>query len=153
LRNTAKIDKLDLLFYSGAVAFVLMIPIWWNSEANKVIMNGNLNLFLIYLFLLNGFTHFTQAILAFSVLSIVTPITYSIASLIKRIFVIAISIFWFSDKVNFVQGLGIAITFFGLYLYQLAEKDVEKNERKILEYRGKKSSVSLPLFSNLISKQ
>jgi drug/metabolite transporter (DMT)-like permease len=150
LRNTVKIDKLSLLFYSAAMAFLFMIPIWWASEGYQVLSTAKLDLNLLALFLLNGFTHFTQAILAFSVLTLVSPITYSIASLVKRIFVIVASICWFGDRVNFAQGFGITITFLGLYLYHLAEKEVDKGERKILEMQRRRSNVhrGLPTFSD-----
>lgn len=148
LRNTVRIDKLNLLFYSAALAFLFMIPIWCTSEGYQVLSTASIDLNLLLLFFLNGFTHFTQAILAFSVLSLVSPITFSIASLVKRIFVIVASIFWFGDKVNFAQGLGITITFVGLYLYHLAEKSVDKGEKKILELqrRGSDGNTGLPLF-------
>jgi hypothetical protein len=91
-----------------------------------------MTVWLIYLFFLNGLTQFTQAILAFSVLAMVSPITYSIASLCKRIFVITASIIYFRDSVSFVQGSGIITTFVGLYLYNKAEQDVNQGEEKIL---------------------
>lgn len=47
----------------------------------------------------------------------VSPVTYSVASLIKRVFVIVVAILWFRSPTTKVQAAGIALTFFGLYLY------------------------------------
>jgi multidrug transporter EmrE-like cation transporter len=55
------------------------------------------------LFILNGLSHFCQNVFAFSILSLVTPVSYSIASLVKRIVVIVASILWFAQPVSSVQ--------------------------------------------------
>lgn len=71
----------------------------------------------IQLLLSNGVVHFSQNLLAFSVLGLTSPVTYSIASLFKRVFVICFAILWFGQTVTSVQWLGIVLTFVGLYLY------------------------------------
>ena len=48
------------------------------------------------------------------VLALVSPVTYSIAGLCKRIFVIVVAIIWFGQKVSFLQCTGIVLTFVGL---------------------------------------
>ncbi|KAJ3373955.1 suppressor of loss of ypt1 [Kappamyces sp. JEL0680] len=139
VQNSVKMDKLNLLFYSGTMAFVLMLPIWFSAEGLSVLDADRPSIHLIGLFFLNGVTHFSQAIFAFTILSLVSPITYSIASLVKRIFVITASILWFGDLVSLAQGSGIALTFLGLYLYHLAEREVEKGEKKIEEMQRRGS--------------
>jgi solute carrier family 35 protein E1 len=59
----------------------------------------------------------------------VSPVTYSVASLIKRVFVVVIAIIWFQNPTTNVQGLGIALTFFGLYLYDRTSES-NKADRK-----------------------
>ncbi|PWN20764.1 TPT-domain-containing protein [Microstroma glucosiphilum] len=65
----------------------------------------------------NGIVHFSQNLLAFSVLGLTSPVTYSIASLFKRVFVICFAILWFGQTVTRLQWAGIVLTFIGLYLY------------------------------------
>jgi len=77
---------------------------------------------------MNGTVHFLQNLLAFAILSLTSPVTYSIASLVKRIAVICMAIIWFRQPVYLVQGLGICLTFTGLYMYNLAKGDVERGE-------------------------
>lgn len=69
------------------------------------------------LLLSNGIVHFSQNLLAFSVLGLTSPVTYSIASLFKRVFVICFAILWFGQTVTRLQWAGIVLTFIGLYLY------------------------------------
>jgi solute carrier family 35 protein E1 len=80
---------------------------------------------------MNGTVHFAQNIIAFVILSSTSPVTYSIASLIKRVAVICIAIVWFNQTVHPIQALGIVMTFTGLYMYNNAKADVEKGEKKM----------------------
>jgi solute carrier family 35 protein E1 len=84
-----------------------------------------------YYFFMNGTVHFAQNIIAFVILSSTSPVTYSIASLIKRVAVICIAIIWFKQAVHPIQAFGIAMTFTGLYMYNNAKGDVEKGEKKL----------------------
>jgi hypothetical protein len=60
-------------------------------------------------FVFNGIFHFGQNILAFVLLSMVSPVTYSVASLIKRVFVIVMAIIWFrspTTPLHVAESLG-----------------------------------------------
>lgn len=136
-----QLDKLNLLFYSSGMAFFLMIPIWLYSDAGTLLnawmdpetdstsASGSIGS-LIFTFFLNGSVHFGQNLLAFSILARTSPVTYSIASLIKRIAVICIAIVWSGQKVSFIQACGMTMTFTGLWMYNSAKSDVDKGERK-----------------------
>lgn len=132
-QQSRRLDKLNLLCYSSGLAFLLTVPLWLFSEGFSIISDflhdGSLDLentsspaaldhgrlTLEYIF--NGTFHFGQNIIAFVLLSMVSPVTYSVASLIKRVFVVVIAIIWFQNATTPIQGFGIALTFFGLYLY------------------------------------
>ncbi|CAJ0835583.1 5735_t:CDS:2 [Entrophospora sp. SA101] len=144
-----KLDELNVSFYSSLLAFVLMYPMWLYYEGSTLMFNywwlepslsssspssslPSNGWIIIFYFWLNGSSHFAQNILALSILSTTSPVTYSIASLVKRIFVITASIIWFGQKTSLIQGIGITLTFWGLYMYNQAKKDVERKERKVL---------------------
>ncbi|KAJ7588049.1 TPT-domain-containing protein [Mycena floridula] len=140
-----KLDKLNLLFFSSSMAFLLMVPIWLyydlpvflaaSSNPDHVAHPGQGHSAphhsVAYYFFMNGTVHFTQNIIAFVILSSTSPVTYSIASLIKRVAVICIAIVWFQQIIHPVQGFGIVMTFAGLYMYNNAKGDVEKGEKKM----------------------
>ncbi|KAG9288212.1 hypothetical protein G9A89_020518 [Geosiphon pyriformis] len=144
-----KLDKLNLLFYSSTFAFLFMTPMWiyydgiylfiegfWPKhvhDPNTLSTNTKSGWTVAFYFFLNGTTHFVQNILAFSILAITSPVTYSIASLVKRIFVITASIIWFGQSTTMAQGVGICLTFGGLYMYNNAKRDVDKKEKKARE--------------------
>lgn len=141
--RSQKLDKLNLLCYSSGMAFILTVPIWFWSEGTGIIrdvlhdgavdLNEKVGSFdhgrLTMEFIFNGTFHFGQNILAFVLLSLVSPVTYSVASLIKRVFVIVIAIIWFRNQTTPLQGVGIGLTFVGLYLYDRTH-DRDKADRK-----------------------
>ncbi|SCV67576.1 BQ2448_5187 [Microbotryum intermedium] len=138
--NSGKLDKLNLLFYSSGMAFVLMIPIWLYSDGWTLLFQPTPPALanappgtatsLAFNFFLNGTVHFAQNLIAFSILARTSPVTYSIASLVKRIAVICIAIIWSGQKVTAIQGMGMTMTFGGLWMYNRAKSDVDKGERK-----------------------
>ena len=135
-----KLDKMNLLLYSSGMAFLLMVPIWSYYDL-PVFLSGTTTTTVqnqdepphsvIYYFFINGTVHYAQNIIAFVILSSTSPVTYSIASLIKRVAVICIAIVWFRQSVHPIQALGIVMTFAGLYMYNNAKGDVDKGEKKL----------------------
>ncbi|CEQ40311.1 SPOSA6832_01897, partial [Sporobolomyces salmonicolor] len=152
----AKLDKLNLLFYSSGMAWFLMIPIWLYSDASALFLSpappplvttpsdaSSSTSSLVLYFFLNGTVHFGQNLLAFSLLARTSPVTYSIASLVKRIAVICIAIVWFGQKVSPLQGFGMTLTFGGLWMYNRAKGDVARGEKKRAAHE-KRGELQLP---------
>lgn len=153
-----KPDKLNLLCYSSGQAFLLTMPIWLWSEGFSLISDffydasislsnrpgsfdhGRLTLE----FLFNGTFHFGQNIVAFVLLSMVSPVTYSVASLIKRVFVIVFAIIWTGKPMTRIQFFGFCLTFLGLYLYDRTS-DAAKADKKARALQAKHQGNLLPL--------
>ncbi|CAM1509380.1 Fc.00g031190.m01.CDS01 [Cosmosporella sp. VM-42] len=158
--QSKKLDKLNLLCYSSGMALVLTMPIWFWSEGIQLIKDfyheGSVDLSnnpnsmdhgrLTLEFVFNGVFHFGQNILAFILLSMVSPVTYSVASLIKRVFVIVMALVWFRSPTTPIQALGIALTFLGLYLYDRTSES-NKADRKA-QMMAKDKSPLLPITTN-----
>lgn len=78
---------------------------------------SNLDYRVIALLFMDGVLNWLQNILAFSVLSLVTPLTYAVASASKRIFVIAISLFILGNPVTWLNILGMVMACCGVLCY------------------------------------
>ena len=150
---THKLDKMNLLLYSSGMAFVLMIPIWMYYDLPLFLAGAHHTKAAVasgkpppthsvaYYFFMNGTVHYAQNIIAFVILSSTSPVTYSIASLIKRVAVICIAIVWFKQTVHPIQAFGICMTFTGLYMYNNAKGDVEKGEKKLRRMEAAKDLI------------
>ncbi|KAF2216284.1 hypothetical protein CERZMDRAFT_33860 [Cercospora zeae-maydis SCOH1-5] len=139
-----KPDKLNLLCYSSLMALVITFPIWVWSEGitllGDFLYDGSIDLTvrpnsldhgrLTVEFLFNGTFHFGQSLVAFILLGMTSPVTYSVASLIKRVAVILFAIVWFGNPMSQTQGVGFFLTFVGLYLYDRTS-DADKQDRKV----------------------
>jgi len=125
------LDKFNVLFYFSLQAFILLTPWWFKVEGYQIFLDGEANSLrvgedvnkglLIFNIIINSIFNFCQSCFAFTLIHHVNPVTYSIAGLVKRIFVILVSLIVFGDTVSFIQGVGITITFIGLFLYNNAK--------------------------------
>jgi len=152
-----KPDKLNLLCYSSAMALLITFPIWLWSEGLSIAADyfhdGSIDLrqkpgsldhgALAAEFVFNGTFHFGQSLVAFVLLGMVSPVTYSVASLIKRVVVIMFAIVWFGNPMTTVQGLGFGLTFVGLYLYDRTS-DAAKADKRARE-KAESQEPLLPL--------
>lgn len=145
-----KLDKINLLFYSAGFAFIFMIPVWIYSDLNALLSSKiehhpphphSSAHSIAYYFFWNGAVHFGQNIIAFAILSTTSPVTYSIASLVKRITVILIAIAWFNQTIRPAQALGIVLTSVGLWMYNSAKSDVDKGEKKMRRVEAEKQMI------------
>lgn len=125
-----KMDKLNMLFLSAIQAWILMAPVWLWTEGHKFPID-KLSFKIIGLFLLNGLSNFLQSLSSFLILSYVSPISYSIASLFKRIFVILFSILYIGGAIDNEKIVGVVLTLVGLYMYDQTKKEISKGEYKI----------------------
>jgi len=111
------LDEANLLFHTSLLSALALTPYWFLFEAGEIDWSGmtaSTSLFVIF----NGFTQYGQCICAFLVVSLTNPVTYSIASLFKRVFVIVLALLWFGNPITLLNLLGILTTFLGLFLYQ-----------------------------------
>ncbi|KAK0741679.1 triose-phosphate transporter family-domain-containing protein [Apiosordaria backusii] len=153
--QSKKLDKLNLLCYSSGMAFICTLPIWFWSEGFHILTDflydGSVDLTvspnsfdhgrLTIEYIFNGTFHFGQNILAFVLLSTVSPVTYSVASLLKRVFVIFVTLVWFRNPTTRVQAVGIGLTFLGLWMY---DRSSEKNKADQKARRMTGDSLKMP---------
>jgi solute carrier family 35 protein E1 len=102
-----------LVFYSSAGALLLFSPMFFWSEWSST----KISVWIIFLFIVNGISHYLQALIALEILSLISPVSFAVSSLFKRIVIVTASFLIFRDPLTLVQLFGIGITFLGLYLY------------------------------------
>ncbi|XP_050533532.1 solute carrier family 35 member E1 homolog isoform X3 [Daktulosphaira vitifoliae] len=91
-----------------------------NTESYKV----------LGLLIIDGILNWLQNILAFSVMSMVTSLTYAVASSSKRIFVVGASLIVLGNPVTLNNICGMALALFGVMAYNKAKYDARENDKK-----------------------
>lgn len=160
LKDT-KIHHLRLLHVLGRLSFFLFLPVWIFSDMFSVLQHPaivNLDYRVISLLFMDGVLNWLQNILAFSVLSLVTPLTYAVASASKRIFVIGISLFVLGNPVTWMNILGMVMASCGVLCYNrvslqlnfksLFEILMKTFHSKQAKYFSKVEKTSLPSFTS-----
>jgi len=133
-----EMDHINLLFYTSLCSFVALIPVWLLHDIPQVIETIKIHdrdhyslLTTLGLFFFDGLCHFGQNITAFTFMTKVTPLTYTVFNTSKRIVVIVSSILYFHNSVPFFNGLGIAIALSGVALYNKAKYDQRQGSSKV----------------------
>ncbi|SCV05051.1 LANO_0G17392g1_1 [Lachancea nothofagi CBS 11611] len=115
-----QIDKLTILFYCSCIGFILTLPIFISNEIFHMNSAHNVQKDLggraVLLVLIHGITHFFQAMLAFQLIGMLSPVDYSIANIMKRIVIIAVALTW-ESHLSWRQVFGLSMTIWGLYGY------------------------------------
>jgi len=134
------VDHINLLFYTSVCSFCLLFPFWllvdaswiWDLEPLLPESSSLSNTGLLWLFLFAGFCHFIQNLMAFTALSQISPLTYSVANVFKRVFVISSSFLWFGNSVTLSNIVGISMAVGGVALYNRARFQQKKREAEPL---------------------
>jgi len=126
------LNHLRLLLLMAVIASVMILPLWALYDLRRIITvieTGEQDaLWLLVSLTLNGFLNFVQNMVAFTVLSLVTPLSYSVAASTKRVLVITVSVVFLRNPVGAVNVLGMFVAILGVFLYNKAK--YEANRRK-----------------------
>lgn len=117
----------------------MFLPVWLLHDLRPLISElenrnasgeSSLNMRVATLLVVDGILNWLQNIVAFSVLSIVTPLTYAVASASKRIFVIAVTLFILGNPVTGLNIFGMVMAITGVLCYNKAKHDQRETKRK-----------------------
>jgi len=131
----------QLQFYTSLTALVMQAPIFLLTEAghshdhdlNHVVEQRNATLVfldenvilpernLVFLLWIDGVLYHVQSVIAYVVMSYLSPVTVSVVNTLKRALIICISIQVFGNRVNLLTQLGTGICLFGVLCYNWAK--------------------------------
>jgi len=134
------IHHLRLLHILGRLALFMFLPVWIVYDLHSLMYESilrssiEISYYVLGLLFLDGILNWFQNIIAFSVLSIVMPLTYAVASASKRIFVIGITLLILGNPVTWLNIFGMTMAILGVLCYNKAKYDqrIEKQKKTIL---------------------
>ncbi|KAK0074671.1 hypothetical protein PV325_007959 [Microctonus aethiopoides] len=129
------LHHLRLLFILGRLALIMFLPVWIIYDLKSLIVESlsvnSISYNVLGLLVLDGILNWLQNIVAFSVMSIVTPLTYAVANASKRIFVIAVTLFILGNPVTGVNIFGMTLAIMGVFCYNKAKYDQRQEQKKV----------------------
>lgn len=119
----------ELQFYTSVSSFLLQIPsliflvdlshVWQSIRTED-------NLLLTYI--LGGLSFHCQSYTEYILLSLISPVTHSVANTAKRAFLIWLSVIIFGNPVTTLSWIGTAFVITGVFLYNKARDISSKNK-------------------------
>lgn len=131
---------LRLLYLISRSAFAMLLPVWLIFDVRGMASDETLAathanpLFTFILLLLSGCIMFGQNIVAFTVISLLTPLSYAVANAAKRIFVIIFSLVTLKNPVTYVNLFGMGVSCCGVWVYNKAKLTELALKNKKLKY-------------------
>jgi len=145
--------QFQLLATLGRISLGLFFPIWFLIDARRL-MTTHPEIHdpssVLTLLFLDGFLNFAQNILAFTLIQMVTPLTYAVANATKRIAIISVSIFLLRNPVSSTNVFGMCLAVFGVLLYNRA-KHIENRRKTELPTKVIKNDSNFNYITNGIS--
>ncbi|CAF0749471.1 unnamed protein product [Rotaria sordida] len=124
-----------LLSLLAKISCCLFIPFWFFYDGvdiynNKKYHQHNLAMQVLFYLILDGILNFIHNVVAFTMISLVSPLSYSVANSTKRIVVISTSLLILQNPVTMTNIVGMSLALFGVMFYNKAKYDQRRAQHK-----------------------
>lgn len=121
-----KFTPLEVQFFSSATSVIILVPLCYFTVDVAQESFGPINL---VLFVVNGISFHMQTLLAFTLMSYISPVTYSVCNTLKRAILIWFSVYIFQNQVGYMSAVGTFFVIFGVLFYNHA-RNIDKSNIK-----------------------
>ncbi|CAH0481865.1 unnamed protein product [Peronospora belbahrii] len=124
----------QLQLYSSMFAVIMQLVFiiynWVVSPLDPILESSKTNCsvsFIALVLILDGACFFIQCALAYMLMSMVSPVTHSVANCVKRALIIVLSIYRYGDDVTLMNWCGMILVIVGVYGFNAASR-IEREE-------------------------
>ncbi|TMW62452.1 hypothetical protein Poli38472_005070 [Pythium oligandrum] len=127
LNRAYSVSQLQL--YTSIIAVVMQLTFigynWMSTPRQGVVpatVKDHSSFYHFFVLLMAGFGFYFQSAFAYVLMSLVSPVTHSVANCVKRALLITLSIYHFGDVVTFMNWSGMALVIGGVYFFSEASR-------------------------------
>lgn len=126
-----KFTPLEVQFFSSAASVIILVPICYFTAEDTA---QNYQIFTLFMFVLNGICFHCQTLLAFTLMSYISPVTHSVCNTLKRAILIWVSVIIFQNQVGYMSAFGTFMVVFGVLLYNQS-KNIDKRSKNATTHK------------------
>ncbi|CAF1162252.1 unnamed protein product [Adineta ricciae] len=124
-----------LLALLAKISWCMFVPFWFFYDGIDIFYNTKYHSYnpatkILFYLALDGILNFLHNVVAFTMISLVSPLSYSIANSTKRIVVICISLLILRNPVTKTNVIGMSLALFGVMYYNKAKLDQRRAQQK-----------------------
>lgn len=119
-----------LQFYTSLAAAVIQLPILVYKLAPHLLDQAAVPMTtsMMWMLFVDGIFYHTQSVTAYYTMSLLSPVSQSVANTAKRALLIILSIMWFSNAVTMWNITGVFIVVCGVFMYNYARMNFPANK-------------------------
>ena len=122
-----KYTPLEVQFFSSTASALVLLPL---CVLTVDLDEQSASFFSLLIYAINGISFHCQTLLAFTLMSYISPVTHSVCNTLKRAFLIWFSVYIFGNPVGYMSAFGTVLVIAGVLFYNKAKNIDKVNQSK-----------------------
>jgi solute carrier family 35 protein E2 len=117
------LTPVQLQFYTSCAAAVIQLPMILYTVGPQLLGKGeSIDRAMMQMLFIDGLSFHAQSVTAYYTMSLLSPVSQSVANTLKRALLIVLSIIYFQNEVGVYNILGVTIVIIGVFSYNYTRR-------------------------------